>query len=750
MAREVKVGLCRGCGGHDQCHYKAEVEDGRLIRTMNFPESPFSPYFTAEGCPKNRAWVELSEHPGRLDYPLKRAGARGENKWERVGWDQALDEIATKLDQIRKESGPEYVGAIIGFWNEEWDIGRFFNAFGSGNVENINARVCSGQEAFMNLVMFGGITHYGPPTPACKLTVCWSGSHHITGGLKWKAMMRVPKLIVVDPIATYEAKRADVFCQLRPGTDTALALGWLNVIINENLYDKEFVEEWVLGFEELKGRVREFPPERVEEITWVPRQTIVDAATLYATTKPANIQWGTACAQLGRNAAESERARNCLRAITGNVDKDGGNHFIRAHPKLYSFKKLLADELLPQSQVEKIIGAENAPVMSRKGYELLHDKESQRAFAIRGPNYPSLVNALLTGKPYRPRAVFVAGCNPLVTVSQTGNIYKAFKEHIEFSVSLELWQTPTSMLCDYVLPVTSWLERPTVNFLEQANCIMAGERILPKSIPGKYDRRDDYDVWRELGLRLGQKDLWPWETLDEVMDMRVKELGMPFQKFARKKSWDIDPLEFETYKKVGFKTPSGKIELTSTIFEKCGLDPVVHYEEPSESPVSTPELSKQYPYILMNPHKPKMFLHSSFRGLKSLRRKHNEPFVRIHPDTALKHGISEGDMVWIETPRGRIQQKAVLTPDILPQCIAPDPNWWFPEKEAKEPSLFGAFEKSFNFLTSDSIEHAGESCGNWYLGGMLCKVYRVKDGEEIITPTYEVPNYDPITKTPII
>ncbi|HEX77748.1 MAG TPA: molybdopterin-dependent oxidoreductase [Dehalococcoidia bacterium] len=238
MAQEIKVGLCRGCG-HDQCHVKAIVEDGKLIKTINYPESPFTPLWTTEGCPKQRAMVELLYDPRRLNYPLKRKGARGEGKWEQIEWEQALDEIAERIGQIRDRHGAEAVGAIIGFWNEQWDIARFFNNFGSPNVANINAPICSGVEAFMNIVCLGGITCYGPPTDKVKCFVMWSGEHWTTAGIKWKAESKADKIIVVNSTGSPQARKATIWLQPRPGTDTALGLGWLNVIINENLYDKE-------------------------------------------------------------------------------------------------------------------------------------------------------------------------------------------------------------------------------------------------------------------------------------------------------------------------------------------------------------------------------------------------------------------------------------------------------------------------------------------------------------------------------
>jgi anaerobic selenocysteine-containing dehydrogenase len=487
------------------------------------------------------------------------------------------------------------------------------------------------------------------------------------------------------------------------------------------------VERWTFGFDQLKERVNEFPLDRVEEITWVPKQKIIDAATLYATTKPASINWGTACGHMGRNTAETERVRIALRAITGNIDVDGGNHFIRPHSKLVSFKEMCMDEMLPAAQYRKGLGSDKFRVMSWRGWEMLPDKKSQRAFVSRGASYPALMHSIRTGEPYRVRAVFTAGCNPLATVANARNCYDGLKHHIDLHVSLELFMTPTAMLADYVLPITFWPERSTINFLEHANSVIVGQRLVPKSVPGKWDRRDDYDVWRGLGIRLGQEKYWPWKDLDEANSYRLKNFGMTLDEFAQKKGWDTEPPQFKSYERGGFLTPTGKVELWSTIFEAQGYDPLPHFEEPFESPVSRPDLAQEYPYILINNPKSRFYMHSQFRQAASLRQRHNEPFVRIHPDTAQRHGIAEGDMVWIESRRGRIRQRARVTADVPPQVVAADFGWWFPEKPAEEPSLFGIWESNFNVLTSDTFDSCGEVSGSWNLEVLLCKIYRVED-----------------------
>lgn len=730
MAVEVKVGLCKWCD-HDQCHVKCYVEDGRLVRVAGFPESPFQPWFGIEQCPKmGHNIIEQVYNPKRLRYPLKRAGERGEDKWEVISWEQALDEIAAKLGSLRDRYGAETLGGIFGLYNEQWDIARFFNLFGSPNLDSVDARICGGLEAWMNIVTYGGIAHYGPPDPVhTRLLVLWANQAPKTNPIKWARGRNVEKLIVIDPRRTEVAAQADVWLQIRPGTDCALALGWLNVIINEGLYDKEFVEKWTIGFEELRKRVQDYPPERVAEITWIPKEKIVESARLYATVKPGYILWGSPTAYYGLNTAETERARCILRAITGNLDVRGGNQFIRPFSKQVKLTELELSEMLPPAQVKKALGSDRFKVMTWPGFYQFREEARKdiRASVVRGAPVAAIIHAARTGEPYRIRALMIAACNPLLTVADTKKVYEAFKA-VELLVVLDHWKTPGAVLADYILPTTMWMEKPAFSFLEHANSLITGQRVLPKSVPGEYDRRDDYDIWRGLGIRLGQGEFWPWESLEECYDYRLQPLGISWEEFSSTRFWMTEPLKHKSYEEEGgFRTPTGKVELASTVFENLGYDPLPYYEEPPESPVRTPELAKEYPYIMIS-RRSATFLHSSHRMVRGMRRMHPEPLVEIHPETARKHGIEDGDMVWIETRRGRIKQRARLTDSILPQVINPDFGWWFPEKEAAEPSLFGLWEANVNILTSLELDHCSQSTGTYYMGCCLCRISKAEEG----------------------
>lgn len=736
VKREVKyvpvpIGLCKMCD-HDQCQMRCILENGRLVRTETFAKSPWTPWFKIEGCPKQQNLVELVYHKDRLNYPLKRKGARGENKWQQLTWDQALDEVADKLAGLKQKYGAETLAAICGFYNEQWDIGRFMHLFGSPNIESCDARICGGLEAFINVITYGGVAHYGPCDPErTKLLVVWAGRPMITSPIKWDRAKNVEKLIVIDPRRTTEAERATFWLPARAGTDTALGYGWLHVIIKEKLYDKEFVEKWTYGFDKLAERAMEFTPKVVEQITWVPKQKIIDSARLYATTKPAYIQWGTACGYFGLNAAESERVRCALRAITGNLDVPGGNVFLRPYKFIPHLAELELADALPEEQLKKTLGAASGrfKLMSWMGFNMLKNRKNIRAWVIRGAPIPAIFHAMKTGDPYPVKAAIMLACNPMLTVSNSRGVYDAIM-NLDLFVSSELVMTPTSVLADYVFPATFWIERPQISFLEHQNSCIVGERALPKKVEGKYDRGDDYDLWRGLGIRLGQAEHWPWKDLDECYDWRFqKGLNMSFKEFATQVHWKTEPLVYKSYEQAGFNTPTGKVELYSTIYEALGYDPLPHYEEPSESIVRTPELAEEYPYILIST-KPKVYMHSSYRNSRGLRKIHSEAMVEIHPETAAKHGIKEGDYVWIETVRGRIYQKAILFDGMDPRVVNPDFGWWYPEEDGSFPNMFGVWKSNSNVLMSDDLDHCGQTCGNWYLGVVQAKIYRCKDGKK--------------------
>ncbi|MFH1327862.1 MAG: molybdopterin dinucleotide binding domain-containing protein [Candidatus Bathyarchaeota archaeon] len=707
---ESFVGLCKDCD-HDECHVKIQVKEGKIIGVKPLPESFMQPSFGIEGCARAQSFPEIHSHPKRLRQPLKRKGERGQNSWEPISYNQAFDEIAEKLKTIREKYGAETLAIIPTWINEIAITARFANLFGTPNIEG-PWRVCMNPEEWMQEKIYGGACH-GASTHKCKLAVVWAGRHWVSSGIKWRVTKDIEKLIIIDPLKTPIAEEADFHLQLRPGTDGALALAWLNVIINEELYDKDFVKNWTIGFDRLKERVQEYPPEKVSEITGPSKNDITDSARMYATTKPAAIVWGTGTGHIGRNMGDCEHAKCCLRAITGNLMKDGGNVFRRIHPITCRWGPFELNSALPENQLKKGLGGDRHRIFGWPAWKML-----PTTIWARCPPFPHIIHAARTGQPYPIKAMIIES-NVLLGMAHTKNIYDALK-NLELHVNTDLFMTPTGLLADYVLPVTDWASKPEMGHLEWSDFCPSGVRIFPKGA-----LLDDYDIFRELGIRLGQKAYWPWKSLEEVYDWLLEPSGVDWQEFSKEFMHQV-PLKHLEYEKVGFATPSGKVELSSSILEKLGYDSLPRYEEPWESPVRNPELAKEYPYIMISAWRTRPFLHSQQRMIKSLREIQPFPVVNIHPETAKKQGIADGDWVWIESKRGKVKQKCEYFEGMDPQVIRADYGWWYPEMPAEEPSLYGLWESNINIVTDDDFDSLCPKMGTWSTGA-LCKICKVEE-----------------------
>jgi anaerobic selenocysteine-containing dehydrogenase len=510
----------------------------------------------------------------------------------------------------------------------------------------------------------------------------------------------------------------------------------MNVIISENLYDKEFVAKWTLGFDELAERAAEYPPERVAQITGIPAEQIKASARLYATTKPAALYRGLATDQIGPNSARVSQARNAVRAICGNIDVPGGDLVPSVGP-IIDGKWFIRDAQMELTErqpdgIRKLqLGREKAPLMTWSGYELTNSPwqklhgVSQTTMHRLGGFVPALYEAILDRKPYPITAAITWGSNPLMWAPNIKRLYQALKSpNLELSVVQEYWLTPTAQLADYVLPAASWLERPMCSTQEDfTDVVWGGDR----AVPPLGERRDDYTFFRDLALATGQsKSDWPWETLEDVIAYRLKPLGITYDEFVRT-GYILGARKYKKYEAEGFATASGKLELASSVLEKLGGDPLPFYEEPPESPVSAPEVFKDYPLILNTGGRFMPMFHSEHRQLGiGMRERHPDPLVTIHPDTAGKLGIKDGDWVFIETKRGRIRQRASLDAGILPGVVNCEASWWFPEQPGEDPSLFGVFQSNANVLTPDSDEFCDPLTGGWASRALLCKVYKVE------------------------
>jgi len=689
---------CRMC--HGGCGVLVYTKDGRVAKIAGDPDCPIN---HGTLCSKGIASAQLAYHPDRLTYPVKRIGPKGSGKWERISWDEALDTIAERILRYKEEFGAESVVMGYGTGREnEAVIYRFANLLGSPNVLTAG-HFCYGPRIATSIITCGTnpIVDY-ENHPKCIMV--WGNNLVISNPDCYKGepfsvtLDEGAKLIAVDPRLTRIAARADVWLQLRPGTDTALALGMLNVIVNEGLYDKEFVEKHVHGWDPFVKRINEYPLDRVKNITWVPQEKIREAARLFATTKPAAIQWGVAIEQQ-INCADNNRTLMALMGITGNIDVPGGQVLFQP-PKIRNVGHFGAHGMLPDSQREKRLGGDRFRLGGN--------------FAIINPK--CVWDAILEEKPYPVKMLFFISSNPVMTRGNAREVYSAL-EKVKFMAVSDFFMTPTAELADIVLPAATWLEMDYIgDFWKRHGYILPRRKVIQVG-----ECRSDHEMLNDLAHRVGQGEQW-WDNFEQALDWILEPMGMRWNDF-KKMEYIRGEMSYEKYKTNGFSTPTRKFELYSTLLKSWGYDPLPQYREPPEGPYSTPGLYKEYPYILITGARSPGFFHTENRQVPWLRELERDPVVEIHPDTAKAEGINQGEWVVIESPRGKVRQRAKLFAGMDPRVVSAQHAWWFPEK--KDPG-HGWDESNINILTDNSYESCDPAMGATHVRTLLCKIYPEK------------------------
>jgi thiosulfate reductase/polysulfide reductase chain A len=735
--KETKKVVCVQC--HSGCRQTAEIEDGKLLGVgpdMDFPKADlFAPI--VKGCPRANAIVDYFYHPGRLNNTLKRKGERGENQWQQISWEQALDEIAEKMQALINKYGPETIGSTAGTGRTTDEFRwRFLNLLGSPNRVG-QGEICYGEYLALMYAMFGWKLF-----PVVRLetqcVVVWGGGGPRYWNALWRNIIKAhkagTKVIVIDPRGIDSTRHADLWLQVRPGSDGALAMGMIRHIIEEGIYDKDFVETWCHGFSELRERVEPYTLKKVSDLTWVPEEKIKQATEWYATLKPAAMTHGLGLEHVA-SAMETLHAVFSLRAITGNIDVKGGDIFTTAYPDIIHEQEIELHDKLSAEQAKKQLGSDRFRILSCEGFEATQEfvAKAWGKLALnrsgqfqRYAHAPSFYRAALTGKPYPLKGVVTLSSNPMVTQANTKLVYEALK-NLDLYVVVDFFMTPSAQLADYVLPGATYLERP---WIWAYAMIVGSERAMPAVVPGKYERWTDYKFWKGLGDRLGQQEHWPWDDLEEVYDYRLKPSGMTFKEFMAKGGVAAGKGGFKRYEQTGFGTSTGKVELRSTVLEKLGYDPLPTFREPPESPVSTPELAKEYPFVLTTGARFLPYYNSEHRQVEKHRKRHPWPMMEMNPEAAKKLGIEDGDWVWLESPRGRCKQVCKYFDGIDPKVVHAQHGWWFPEDPGEEPSLHGVWKSNINILTDDDPDVCNPINGGWPLRGLLCKVYPCGDNEK--------------------
>lgn len=717
---EPKKVLCSSCDIY--CQVGVETDGSGAVHVKALDPRPDR----ANICMKGVHAPEGFGHPDRIRYPLKRVGARGEGRWERVSWNVALDEIAMRLQLIVQTHGPEAFAVSESPWNIQTGNGmsrRFMNLIGSPNWMS-GVALCAGNTAAINRMVYGWY-----PYPDYTKTNCIVLFGHNPWKHSWtpvynsirQAQARGAKLIVLDPRRSENAELADIWLPLRAGTDAAMSLGWLNVIIEEGLYDKDFVERWTVGFDDMRRRAGEFPLERVAAITGVDPDTIVAAARLYATSGPAVIPWSPITDQQ-RNSTSAIRLQCTLRALTGNVDVPGGEILHGFHSGIVNDSELELHEMLADDQKAKQLGSAEYPAFTYRGTAPLKEPTTrvwghEYANIVAGSymaNPTSVFRAMTEGAPYHVKAYFSLGNNTIMSFANMKLIYQALMNQ-ELLVAFEHIMSPTAQLADYVLPGDSWLERPALSDGFGWTAIM---RTSQQVLVPQGECRNIYDLWKGLADRMGIGARFPWRNQQEVLDHRVARLAASFEEFARDNAIHMEKPKFRKYEQTGFATPSGKVELRSSILEDLGFDPLPYFRE-------DPVFDADFPLQAFTGVREPEYFQTGQRHIRSLRKRNPEPYAFLNPQDAQASGVEDDDWIEVVTRQGRCIVKASVRPD-MPQGLVRVPHgWWKPESPQGKESLSGAWTHADAQICPDGPDYLDREQGIPHLRGIACAVRRI-------------------------
>lgn len=616
-------------------------------------------------CRRGRHQVDLQYHPDRLLYPL----LREIGNFRRITWVEALDRIADQLLTIRENYGPESVAFFAGYPKEGWPLlQRLAYLFGSPHYltecsfcfasANIGTYLNYGDE-YTNFVSTGRIRF---EETQCHLMWSTNPGHSATPKMYAEfldACHRGMKHIVVDPRRTEVADTATIHLQLRPGTDGALALGMINVILNEQLYDRDFVENWTIGFDELRDLVGGYPPKHVSEITGVPAEKLIAAARMYATSKPAKLQTSPCATTHTTNGVQNHRAVTLLPALTGNLDIPGGN--------------MLADPMAPTKDIS----------LFDERIHSLKPRAGEASFPIWTDFYQegqanAIIDQMFTADPYPIKALIGVGMNVMIWPN-TERVKSAIR-NLDFFTVIDYFHTATTDLAQVILPTATWLERSSL-VKRPGGLVQLRDPVVEPS----GEAWPDWKFIVELGKRLGYgRDLWNGD-FDAYANDVLTPAGLTVDMLRQHPGGirvSVPRREPKSYQQTGFNTPSGKVEIHSSILESHGYDPLPVYREPAEGPVSTPEIAEEYPLVLTTGGRSKAYTHSQFRQIEALRKIMPDPVVQISPTDAEARHIIPGMPVRVTTSRGQIRVKAEITDRLPTGVVHIFHGWW--EADANE------------------------------------------------------------------
>lgn len=649
-------GIVRGACPHDcpdTCATLVTVENGRAVRIAGDPDHPFTQGFL---CAKVNRYVERTYHEDRLTTPLRRVGPKGSGRFAPIGWDDALDEIATKLTAIaRSTDGPQailpysYAGTMGMVQGESMDR-RFFHLLGASKLDRT---ICSmAGTVGMRMTVGANVGADSEGVPESDLVLLWGTNTLTANPHLWpfvlKAKERGAPIICIDPIRTRTAMQCDEWIPIRPGTDGALALGMMHVLFARGLQDRDFLERYTLGHEELCARAAEWTPARTAAVTGLPEETIVSLGERYGRAKAAFIRVNYG---LQRHGGGGMAVRNiaCLPAITGHWRRPGGGVQLSTSANFQFDRAAISrPDLSPPVRTINMIRLGDALTLPDAG--------------VGGPPVKALV---------------VYNSNPAAVAPERNTVLRGLAREDLFTVVLEHFQTDTADWADIVLPATTQLEHWDVHLAYGHHYVSLNR----PSIAPIGEAKPNSEIFRLIAARMGMTH----EALrdDDLTIIRQalasqspKLRGVSLDELLERGWMRLNvPTPYLPYADGAFPTPSGKCEFRSARMAELGFDPLPDYIAPYESVERDPALVKRFPLTLIS-SPAHTFLNSTFVNVTSLRRQAREPEVLLHPADAARRGIVAGAAVTVRNDRGAFLAKARVEPSIREGVAWAPSIWW--------------------------------------------------------------------------
>jgi cysteine desulfurase NifS len=661
-----KKTLCGICPAG--CWVEAGLVDGRLERIRADHGHPLGMI-----CRRGEHAPEIVYSENRLRRPLRRKGARGSFEFEPVSWDQAYDEIVAQLERIKAESGPEALAVYTGRGAFELSLCDMFQPegvavssasnvlfpFGSPNTAGVGA-LCYVSFAMIapHVTMGRMLVNMFTDMENADLLVVWGANpatdsppldmHRLEA-----AARRGAEVVVIDPRRTETVERTGAeWVPLRPGTDGALALSMIGVLLDEDRFDEQFAESWCHGFKELRGYVGHFPPEKAESITGVPARTIRRLARgIHGATGACPVMYTGL--EYSDSGIQAIRAVLTLFALAGQLDVPGGIGLAM----LGSHFPIHRGCNQPNPDLGRALARDRFPLYSD----------------YRGESHASgLVDSVLKGEPYRTRGLIIHGASLLTSWPQTP-LWRETLSRLEFLLCIDRQLTADTAYADIVLPATTMFE------IDSYMVYGPIFRLREKVIEPVGESRNDYLIMAELARRLGYGDLYP-QTEEELLRFALEGSGFSLEQVREAGGWVKLPSPMMEYRKwekgklrpdgkPGFDTPTGKFEIHSTVLEEYGYEPLPRYVEPSEGPLADPGLARSFPLVFNSGARPHTDFRSQHHGVEGLVRDNPEPIVEMNESDALPRGIETGDLVEVRTPRGAVPFRARVTNDIVAGAV---------------------------------------------------------------------------------